>query len=127
MTYRWRQATTSGIVVAALALAASVAAHRMPGSLSTDGWLVALCPEGLPSTFLGDHGHHHHDSAAVEATSASQSACPLAAMLEVPAEPPAVHLLVSAGYRQIDRVEWVPATPPVRFRPAYATRAPPVS
>ena len=102
-------------------------AGYMPGSLSTDGWLVALCPEGLPSTFLGDHGHHHHDSAAVEATSASQSACPLAAMLEVPAEPPAVHLLVSAGYRQIDRVEWVPATPPVRFRPAYATRAPPVS
>ena len=56
MTYRWRQATTSGIVVAALALAASVAAHRMPGSLST----VKLNPSTGTTEII--HRLHNHDA-----------------------------------------------------------------
>ena len=56
MTYRWRRTTTSGIVIAVLALAASAAAHRMPGSLST----IKLNPSTGMTEII--HRLHNHDA-----------------------------------------------------------------
>ena len=57
----------------------------MPGSLSS-GWVVVLCPEGLPPGFLQGHAHHHHhDSDASGGSTDAHNYCPLGSAIDKPA------------------------------------------
>jgi hypothetical protein len=99
----------------------------MPGSLSS-GWLVVLCPEGLPADFLG-HGHHHHDPADAGTGHVDQGLgghCPLGGMLNAAA---AMSFAVSAAVlHATDPVSYPAYLAPALARrtQSHLTRAPPL-
>ena len=95
----------------------------MPGSIAS-GWLVVLCPEGLPAGFLEGHTHqHHHDSTQAGGAGDidAHTYCPLGSALDKPVATSAPSLLndgnisflpVSAG---ID--ESIPQHRPLGYHP----------
>ena len=54
-------------------------AGYMPGNLA-DGWLAAICPDGMPKSFMHalDGGHHQHDK------STADEDCQLGSALDAP-------------------------------------------
>jgi len=57
----------------------------MAGSVE-NGWPVILCPEGLPSGFMGHDGHaHHHDAAGAAEDVSLDGHCPLGSVLDATA------------------------------------------
>lgn len=93
----------------------------MAGSLD-NGWPVVLCPEGLPTGFLGDH-HHHHEEGTGEDVSLG-GYCPLGGILDVSTALPTLNLA-------IDPIRFAASGVPQHAAPsrrrveAHPARAPP--
>ncbi len=95
--------------VAAFAFALVLQSLAPPGYMAgsiEDGWPVVLCPEGLPSAFLG-HAHHHHEhkKADVRPDMSLDGHCPLGGMLDATAELDAQALQAASNSTSIGGVQ----------------------
>jgi hypothetical protein len=105
----------NSVALAAVSLALLLQALAPPGYMAgslDDGWPVVLCPEGLPSGFLGQHGHHHHQETSGEDMSLDGH-CPLGGVLDAS---------VSLTALNLDAGQTIYATSLSFYRPPAAQR-----
>ena len=116
----------NSVALAAVSLALLLQALAPPGYMAgslDDGWPVVLCPEGLPSGFLGQHGHHHHQETSGEDVSLD-GFCPLGGVLDHSISLPALNLDIGqAGYALPQSFYQPPAAQ--RRITSHSARAPP--
>lgn len=125
---RTRLRSTAALVSVSLALLLQALAPPgyMAGSLD-QGWPVVLCPEGLPSGFLGhdDHqGHHHHGDDKTAEDVSLDGYCPLGGMLDA-ATPLHAAVVGTAEPGRTLSASVYPAPVPARRVVAPPSRAPP--